>query len=506
MEILESIIKSLDKGEVKTFKLLSRRFKDNDNKYVQLFDYVREDKLNTEEIIELLGFKDNMNAYYRLRNRLQDLLCKTLAFMRYEQDSDTNVYTNLAMAKILLRKNMGSEALYLCQKAYKVAENIDNAEMMIHALSQIIHIKQDVLYEDANEQRKQRVILLQEEETLREIDDSIAQLSLELRKINFSSNYQDLNHTIDKVFNKLKIKGYIQHSKRMKLFVTHNVLHLLLQQRKFENARTYAEQQLNALIQDGVFSDANHEKKIVFLDLYTNILVYNNDLKAAYSANENLLEALHAFNDEYFEQYEFLYYKNLYVIHTADGKLEEYLPQFAAFYEKTSKQKNKFYNTHFELIAIINLIIGYFSFENYDATTPLFHKLYNHTGFNNLAEEYTFAIKVLESIILYETKQYKRCTELLQNIQQVHHNFLQKREAKSDVYFTQILQYLCQNGRTIQDKTITNLMRRCILKSNQVWPGSVIVYYKVWLHARFNNQNYHETFLEMIKGSALKAI
>jgi hypothetical protein len=504
MELLETIVRNLDKGEVRIFRTLSKKMQDEEEtQYLQLFNYIHENKLSTEEIMEELGLGNNANAFYKLKNRLLELLTKTLVFIHYENDIETNIYLNLACSHILSRKNMAEEASYFSEKALKNAERIEDNELAAHSLTQLINLKQNILYEDTTELRKQREFTLEKEAELREIDDYISHATLELKKINFSSNYHEFKHSIERLFNKLTVKGSISHSGKARIFITSNILHLLLQQERYVHAKDYFIEQFSSMEKDEVFNEANHDKKIALLDLYTNILVYNNELNEALEQNEKLWQELQKYDKIYLNSYEFLYHKNLYVIHTAKGTLKEYIHEFADFYQKSSKKKNKFYNTHFELITIINLIIGYFSFEEYDKAKVLCEKLFQHKGFLNMAEEYVFATRLLHSVILFDKQEYQECLKKLESIQKEHKQFLGQKSAKSDVYFIQILQYLCQSGRTIQDKALATLIRKCIFKAKQKWPRSVILYYKVWIHARYNRINYYETFIYLINNKQL---
>lgn len=504
MELLETIIRNLDKGEVRIFRTLSKKIQEEEEtQYLQLFNYIHENKLSIEQIMEELGFANNANAFYKLKNRLLELLTKTLAFIHYENDIETNIYINLACSHILVRKNMGEEAVYFSEKALKNAQTIEDNELIVQSLTQLINLKQNILYEDTTELRKQREFTLEKEAELREIDDYISRATLELKKINFSSNYHEFKHSIERLFNKLSVKGSISHSGRVRIFITTNILHLLLQQERYTHARDYYVEQFTAMEKDEVFNETNHDKKIAFMDLYTNILVYNNDLTGALEQNEKLWEELQKYDKAYLNSYEFLYHKNLYVIHTAKGTLRNYIHEFEEFYQKASKKKNKFYNAHFELITMINLIIGYFSFEEYDKAAALCEKLFQHKGFLNMAEEYIFATRLLYAVILFDKQEYQECLKKLENIQKEHKSFLSQKSAKSDTYFIQILQYLCQNGRSIQDKALATLIRKCIFKSNQKWPRSVILYYKVWIHARYNRLNYYDTFIHLINSKQL---
>ena len=89
MNILQSMIQSLQKEEQRFFKIyISRVNHGEDRKDIALFDMYKEQKeLFDEEVASniLYGKKDK-NSYYRLKNRLQTELNKSLILQHIEDD------------------------------------------------------------------------------------------------------------------------------------------------------------------------------------------------------------------------------------------------------------------------------------------------------------------------------------------------------------------------------------------------------------------------------------
>jgi hypothetical protein len=89
LDVLEKVIFSLTSDEVRRFKILSNRFKSEDEKkLIVLFDTIRSEKFIDEEqeIVKSLyqtNDAQTRNRYYRLRNKLLENIEKSLVFLSF---------------------------------------------------------------------------------------------------------------------------------------------------------------------------------------------------------------------------------------------------------------------------------------------------------------------------------------------------------------------------------------------------------------------------------------
>jgi len=87
VDILEQVITNLTSDEVRRFKILSNRFKaDEEKKLLVLFDAVRNgnyEEIEEEVITQFYGdlSHNSKNNYYRLRNKLLSNLEKAFYFI-----------------------------------------------------------------------------------------------------------------------------------------------------------------------------------------------------------------------------------------------------------------------------------------------------------------------------------------------------------------------------------------------------------------------------------------
>ena len=118
MNILQSMIQSLQKEEQRFFKIyISRVNHGEDRKDIALFDMYKEQKeLFDEEVASniLYGKKDK-NSYYRLKNRLQTELNKSL-ILQHIEDDEFKIQFYYSLYKLFeIKKNKELSSYYLKQ-------------------------------------------------------------------------------------------------------------------------------------------------------------------------------------------------------------------------------------------------------------------------------------------------------------------------------------------------------------------------------------------------------
>jgi hypothetical protein len=103
MNALFELIKAMNTYECRHFKLIANRTNQApDRKDIVLFDYYRKhnDKCDEKKIAKKL-YGDNINAFYRLKNRLLSNLKNSLTLNHMSQDDELIIYRQLFIAKLM---------------------------------------------------------------------------------------------------------------------------------------------------------------------------------------------------------------------------------------------------------------------------------------------------------------------------------------------------------------------------------------------------------------------
>jgi hypothetical protein len=114
MNTLYELIHSMNKEELRTFKLLSNRIKTPNvrKEFLLLSYYKRKGKQYDEEKISKKLYGDNKNAFYRLKNRLLSNIINSLTFQHINKDNDLSTFKLILIGKKTERKRLVCSLLH----------------------------------------------------------------------------------------------------------------------------------------------------------------------------------------------------------------------------------------------------------------------------------------------------------------------------------------------------------------------------------------------------------
>src|SRR6185436_7855090 len=119
MDILNQVIESMNKEQIRFFKLFLKRSGEiKDRKDTALFDYVRQngDAYDEDKIHKKLYGTDSKNSFYRLKNRLLLDISKSLMVQHFDDDEVVHILHLLALEKFYFNKNNIRCAHYFLRK------------------------------------------------------------------------------------------------------------------------------------------------------------------------------------------------------------------------------------------------------------------------------------------------------------------------------------------------------------------------------------------------------
>ena len=136
MDTLEHVIQSFTSDEVRRFKILSNRFKaDEEKKLIILFDLIRSGKFETREedlIKDIYGNAqpETKNRYYRLRNKLLDNLEKSLVFYHFKYKDSIHAFYDIQLSIMFRERGYNELVVFFLKKAEKKAEMLDQFSIL----------------------------------------------------------------------------------------------------------------------------------------------------------------------------------------------------------------------------------------------------------------------------------------------------------------------------------------------------------------------------------------
>jgi len=205
MQILQSIIQSLSKEELRYFKIyISRLNYGEDRKDIALFEMFKEkaESLDEDEAARLLYGGKDKNAYYRLKNRLLQELNKSLMLQHIEEE-DSKIQFFYALYKLFDTKKNKEAAAYYLKQMEKIATEQKNHQWLDILYSEAINFSLKDTDINPLEYIKKRAANYEVLNRLREMDQVLAAISYQLKiSQNYSSKKNDIFLLLEQMIKK----------------------------------------------------------------------------------------------------------------------------------------------------------------------------------------------------------------------------------------------------------------------------------------------------------------
>ena len=275
--MLKELIHNLSKEEIRHLKIwLSRSHNSKERKDIELFDLFKASKDEEEIFRRLYPLSNNKNSFYRLKNRLQDDVFKSLWTLNLDKSEWDKAFMLLSVAKKFSRKNLNKIAHNILIKAERTANKIEAFDLLELIYGEQIKVANDLLDINPEEFIEKRRLNRQSLEHLGKLDDSLAVLTYRIRKtINYAKSNDQindiLNETIEEINQDESLRG--NHTFRFKMY--HAVSKMLLQKHDYVALENYLLTTYSDFKTEGLFSKNRHESKIQMLIYLTNALFKN---------------------------------------------------------------------------------------------------------------------------------------------------------------------------------------------------------------------------------------
>ena len=174
--VLDEVIRSLSKEEVRFFKLFLNRTERNSRRDVQLFDYMRKkgDDFTTKDIVKKLN--TNLNNYYQIKNRLYHELNNSMIWQHIWKDTQSKSFSFVLLSRVYKNKGELELAFHYLKKAEKEAIKSELYEVLSIIYSEIIQLSHELISIDVDyyvDLKRDNIKLLSE---LDEIDLLLAKI------------------------------------------------------------------------------------------------------------------------------------------------------------------------------------------------------------------------------------------------------------------------------------------------------------------------------------------
>ncbi len=395
------IIEALSKEECRNIKILLERTNNSDNrKDITLFDYIRKNNSTIDEdyIANILYNDDDRNSFYRLKNRLQNEINKSLIFAHYNSNEYSYVLHLINLAKIFKEKENYTLSFDYLKTAEKKALKNEFYTLLDLTYAEIISLSIASVKFNPEKyiiKKRDNLTILNKSS---EIDDVLATLTYLVKT---SQNYNTLENKKNKALlqkiRKISNEKVVKSSLQLQLKIYHTISRILLQQHNYNELETYLKLTLNHFIQNKLFNKSNHDTRLQMLTYLVNSLFKNNNYKESLKVAEELRSAMLEYNGLFYKKYLVYYYNSLVINYQVTNKLKA----IAVLEEAKTKAEIQELPV-FSVFIYLNLSVLFFKLKDFKQSKKNLTKLKLQDNFSTLDSMLQYKISIYELIVIFE--------------------------------------------------------------------------------------------------------
>jgi len=474
MSELYDIISILNREESRNVKIfLNRTNASGKRKDVSLFDYAKKSypRVDEDQILKQLYNVEDKNSFYRLKNRLQTDISKSLLILNYNKTAYNSVINLMSLAKLFQQKGSFLIALNHLKKAERKALKNEFFELLDLIYSDLIRLSQEsvefnpIRYINKRKDNRKSLHVLQE------IDDVLAALIYQVKiSQNFSTHNYQFTDLLSKTINDYVNSDEVKNSAKLRFKIYHSISRILLQQNDFISLEAYLQKTYYEFLSENLFDKSNHETKLQMLTYLVNSLFKNNKIALSLEKAEELHIAMQEFNGLLFDKYLFFYYNSLVINYQVTDKQKAIAVLLEAKTKPAIQQLPMFI-----VFIYLNLAVFHFDIKDFKTAKKNIAKLKREDSFNNLDQVLMLKIAVTELQILYEIGDIDLFDYQLNIVLKDFKKLLEKDDYKREKLFLHLLSKL--DHKNVK-KDITVFIKNYSQKSDA---DNDIINYTDWL-------------------------
>jgi len=480
MDILQTLIKSLEKEELKSYKLYTKRTHNfNDRKDIELFDSIKKQPEESDKYHFKMVYKAQKpdTKYYRLKNKIVDDIGIVLSNLNHKK-TEIDILHLIGLAKIFSGKqqyDLSSHYLKLAER--RAIEKEDFAmlesiyEQMVRMSIQNINESPVKIIEKRNE-NSQRLKLLQD------LENNLAVLSHEVKTTQNLASKKEitswLNHTLK---NTIKL-SYVKNSVQLRIKIFQNLSRLMLLLKDYNSLESYLKSCLVEFENDKLFNKQTHEIKIQLLVYLCNASYMINNHSQAIQYAAVLHKAIFEFDKMLYNNYIFYYYNILVNNYSKTNALKAIDTLEEAQNEKQIKSNPNQYFYVLNNLAILN-----FDLKKYKQASKFFSQMYVSQHFKSLDKSFIIKLHVFELINRVEMEDYELCEKQLTHLQKLISEVKEKESIKIDILMCELVD-LFLNTHQYRWRPLKTYIKNFIKKFELIREGTGLINYVQWLETK----------------------
>lgn len=469
--VLNNIIQSLSKQEIRFFKLFIKRTDNKKRKDVDLFDFMKKKGGDLKIKDALKKLETNTNNYHQIKNRLYHELNNSMVWQHIWKDNQSKSFSYVLLSRVYKNKGELELAFHYLNHAEKEALDSELYEILSIVYTEIIQLSHELISIDVDKYialKKENILILSE---IDKVDLLLAKVMYDIKtKQNFGKADLSLYKIVKSKYIKIaKDKKLVNSARfRMRLFKMYS--RLQLQKRDYKSLENFLIESYNEFEKDNLFSRSNHNEKLTLLTYLTNCLCKNKKHKESIKYAKLLLISMKEYDSFLHDKYLFFYYNIL-----------------VSNYAKTDKDKALDYLNKASNNEVIKKLPSYTSFIYLNKALIYFHENNFREAQKNMSRlilqedflflDKAFQLKVLIADIIIRFKNgYNDIIDKIEDIRKNYKQLLLEEEYVRDKEIINII------SKKINDEDIANDKKRILSSMSDYDSEDLdIISYNIWL-------------------------
>ncbi len=485
MEILHQIVTALSKEEARHFKIyLTRIATTGERKDEKLFDLIRKsgEEFDDDAAAKKLYGKGDKNAYYRLKNRLQEDISDALALLHADKSDSNSLLRNLILFNIFQSRSNLKLSVYFLKRAEKKALKADNPELLDIIYANYIRLSNDFAEINPEEFIEKRKANAERLNRLRAMDQTLAAVIYRLKTSQtFERKPTALLEMLEKSIKEFSGDHLLRKSKTFQTRLYRAVSQQLLQNHNYQQLEKFMKQTMDAFSKENWFDKSNHDTKLQMLVYLINALFRNEKYQESLAVAEQLGEEIKAFNKIHFDKYVFYYYNSLYINYARTD-----IDKAIRALDDLDKVMKQLKNSYYEQFILLNKSTLLFEQKKFNDAIRQLVRLYLNDSYRNASETFKLKVAVAELIMQWESGDFQVFKNRIGQVRKQFAAIIKRQENTRDKSFLNILEKLTLKNWKSDKRLIKTVQQFLQPKQQLIGEESELLNYRQWLSAKMN--------------------
>ena len=469
--VLNSIIQSLSKQEIRFFKLFIKRTDNKKRKDVELFDFIKKKGGDLKIKDALKKLETNTNNYHQIKNRLYHELNNSMVWQHIWKDNQSKSFSYVLLARVYKNKGELELAFHYLNYAEKEALGSELYEILSIIYTEIIQLSHELISVDVDKYialKKDNILILSE---IDNVDLLLAKVMYDIKtKQNFGKADLSLYKIVKSKYIKIAKDKKLVNSARFRIRLFKMYSRLLLQERDYKLLENFLIESYNDFEEDHLFSRSNHNEKLTLLTYLTNCLCKNKKHKESLKYAELLLISMKEYDSFLHDKYLFFYY-NILVSNYAKTDKDKALD----YLNKASKNEVIKKLPSYTSFIYLNKSLIYFHEDNFIDAQKNLSRLILQEDFLLLDKAFQLKVLIADVIIRFKNG-HQYIIDKIEDIRKNHKQLLLDEECVRDREMINIISKKINHENIADDKK-----RLLSCMSDYDSEDLDIISYNIWL-------------------------